>query len=199
MLLAAVQLSICIEALFNSPRPPLVAVSAVISFVSCACLFPLLSLEHARSIRPSDLAVIYLLVSLVADAESLWKRTLTSAVGSLTLTGHILAAVSILAKLCLLVAESRSKERILHVSEEGRSPEQLAGILNRTFFWWINSILAQGYAGILDENSLPSLDRDLGSWRLRRRALTAWDQRGTWPAGAILTSDIFQKLLTIVK
>ena len=186
VLLAAAQLGIGIGTLINPPRSSLAAVSATLSFIACACLFPLLALEHARSSHPSDLAVIYLLASLVGDTAALWKQAIISFVGPIASAGPLLAAVSISLKLCLLVVESRGKERILHVSEDTRSPEQLAGILSRTFFWWINSILARGYAGILGKDSLPLLDSNLGSRILRRRALQAWDQRRTWPTGAIL-------------
>ncbi|KAI0133901.1 ABC transporter [Xylariales sp. AK1849] len=177
VLLAAVQLTIGIEALSNPSRPPIVAVSATLSFIACACLFPLLLLEHTRSIRPSDLAVIYLLASLVCDATVLGKQAFKNAIVPLALADFLPAAVSMFVKLCLLIVESRCKQRILQVSESKRAPEQLAGVLSRTFFWWINSILVRGYNGILDEDSLPSLDPNLESRMLRRQAFRAWDQR----------------------
>ncbi|OKL58645.1 hypothetical protein UA08_06138 [Talaromyces atroroseus] len=108
--------------------------SIITSFISYLFLCPLLFLEHTRSVKPSDLAVVYLIASLACDAAQLGKTN----------------------KL---------------------PPEQLAGVLSRAFFWWINSILAKGSHEILTADSLPPIDRKLSSELLRRRALRAWDRR----------------------
>lgn len=149
--------------------------SAATSFIACIGLCPLLLLEHDRSIRPSDVAVIYLLVTLACDVAELGTTVYEGSAW-----GHIAlpAIANICVKLMLLVAESRGKETILRGARGQWAPEQLAGILSRTFFWWINSILVQGLRRILTEDSLPPVDRELSSKLLRQRALLAWDQRG---------------------
>lgn len=62
--------------------------------------------------------------------------------------------------------------------QEDSSPEEKAGILGRTFFWWIIPILRNGNRNILVAEDLPSTDAKLASNVLRRRILLAWDQRG---------------------
>ncbi|KAK2053375.1 ABC transporter [Colletotrichum caudatum] len=176
-LLVAAQLTIVIETLSNPSQPPITAVSATLSFIACVALFPLLLLEHARSTRPSDLAVIYLLTSLVYDAARLGEQASKDGIMSLALADFLPTAISLFVKLCLVATESRGKGQILQVSGTKTSPEQLAGVLSRAFFWWINPILARGHTDILDDDSLPLLDHNLGSRILRRQALRAWDQR----------------------
>ncbi|KAK2028383.1 ABC transporter [Colletotrichum zoysiae] len=199
VLLAALQLSVLTEALSKPSPPPITTVSATLSFLACVSLFPLLLLEHARSIRPSDLAVIYLLASLVHDAAVLGEQASKNAVLSLALADFLPTVMNLLTKLCLLITESRSKVQILQVSESKPSPEQLAGVLSRTFFWWINSILARGHTGILDEDSLPLLDHELGSRMLRRQALRAWDQRSKpetkWTLPRVLVASLLSPFL----
>jgi ATP-binding cassette, subfamily C (CFTR/MRP), member 1 len=148
--------------------------SVLTSFISYIGLCPLLFLEHTRSIKPSDLAVVYLLISLACDAAELG----TTAYQDVTFP----VALGVIAKLCIkfliLVVESREKGGILRRQYGQWPPEQLAGVLSRTFFWWINSILAKGSRDILTGGSLPPIDHKLSSKLLRHRALKAWDQRG---------------------
>ncbi|MBE3047417.1 hypothetical protein IMZ48_33875 [Candidatus Bathyarchaeota archaeon] len=148
--------------------------SAIISFLACIGLYPLLLLEHTRSIKPSDLAVVYLLASLACDSADLGKVVYENG----TSVGILPATASLLLKFVLMVAESRGKERILRGPPGQWPPEKLSGVLGRAFFWWINPILAQGYRNILTGDNLPPMDRELSSKLRRRRALQAWDQRG---------------------
>ncbi|KAH8757146.1 P-loop containing nucleoside triphosphate hydrolase protein, partial [Hyaloscypha sp. PMI_1271] len=147
--------------------------SVITSFISYIGLCPLLLLEHTRSIKPSDLAVVYLLASLACDAAELGTIT------SQDVTFPV--ALGVIAKLCIkfliLVVESRGKGGMLRRQYGQCPPEQLAGVLSRTFFWWVNSILAKGSRDILTGGSLPLVDHKLSSKLLRHRALKAWDQR----------------------
>lgn len=155
--------------------------SAITSFIACIGLCPLLLLEHTRSIRPSDLAVTYLLVTLACDTAEFGTAVYENAAWphvALPLRAALPAIANICVKFVLLVAESRGKGTILRGARDQWAPEELAGILSRTFFWWINSILAQGRHNILTEDSLPPIDHNLSSRLLRHRALLAWDQRG---------------------
>ncbi|KAF5653959.1 major facilitator family transporter [Fusarium sp. NRRL 25303] len=80
-------------------------------------------------------------------------------------------------KFLLVAAESRSKQGILKSPYSFQSPEQLAGILSRIFFWWINPILALGNQIILSGEDLPPIDDLLTSEKLRHDGFKAWDQR----------------------
>lgn len=147
--------------------------SIVLALLAFTCLCPLLYFEHTRSIRPADSIVTFLLVSLACD---IW--VFVSSGQPLGAAAHSLAAPNILLKLLLAVTESRGKASILRSEYSKNPPSQLGGLLNRTFFWWVNSILAAGNHKILGEEDLPPLDEHLSSKRLRQRALHAWEKRG---------------------
>jgi hypothetical protein len=147
--------------------------TAILSVLACIGLCPLLFLEHTRSIRPSDLAVVYLLVTLVCDSIDL--GTLLRVNGVSYRAG--LAMANLLVKFVLVVIESRGKAAILR---EQRSPEESAGVLARTFFWWINPILARGNRYVLTGECLPPMDQKLSSNLRRQRALQAWAKRGRY-------------------
>ncbi|KAG5785091.1 hypothetical protein H9Q73_001249 [Fusarium xylarioides] len=143
-------------------------VVSVLSFVATALLCPLLYLEHMRSIRPADLAVVFLLLSLGCDMIVAIQEGLEE---------WLILAIKITLKLLLVATESRSKQRILKSPYSSQAPEELAGILSRIFIWWINPILALGNRKILSVDDLPPIGHLLTSEKLRRDSLKAWDQR----------------------
>ncbi|KAL9567628.1 hypothetical protein ACKAV7_008200 [Fusarium commune] len=142
--------------------------ASIASFTATTLLGPLLYMEHMRSGRPADLAVIFLLVSLACDAATMLQ-------GGLDV--RILPATKLALKLLLVAKESRSKEGLLKSPYDSQAPEQVAGILSRTFFWWINPILALGNRIILSGDDIPLIDDQLSSKQLRHRGLKAWDKR----------------------
>jgi hypothetical protein len=142
--------------------------ASVASFITTMLLCPLLYMEHMRSIRPADLAIAFLLVSLICDMVTVLQDGLQT---------KLLPATKIALKLILVVTESQSKQSLLVAPYDSQAPEQLAGILNRTFFWWINPLLALGYRIMLSADTLPPIDHQLSSIHLRHRGLLAWNQR----------------------
>ncbi|EWY89932.1 hypothetical protein FOYG_07576 [Fusarium oxysporum NRRL 32931] len=142
--------------------------ASIASFTATTLLGPLLYMEHMRSVRPADLAVIFLLVSLACDAANALQEGLDT---------WILPAMQLALKLLLVATESRSKQGLLKSPYDSQAPEQLAGILSRTFFWWINPILVLGNRIMLSGNDLPLIDDRLSSKQLRHRGLKAWDKR----------------------
>ncbi|OTA04131.1 MRP-type ABC transporter [Trichoderma parareesei] len=176
-LLAIVQLVLLTARL--SPEVPLDIdiLSAITSLVACLGLCPLVFLGHTRSVRPSDLSILYLCVTLACDSVDLWTIVYQDAAASVALPDLLPAIVNICLKLVLVVVESQRKDKILRDGSEKWSEEELSGILSRTFFWWINSILAQGRRNILTEDSLPPIGAQLSSKLLRHQASVAWDQR----------------------
>ncbi|RKL22824.1 hypothetical protein BFJ70_g13017 [Fusarium oxysporum] len=142
--------------------------ASIASFTATTLLGPLLYMEHMRSVRPADLTVIFLLVSLACDAANALQEGLDT---------WILPATQLALKLLLVATESRSKQGLLKSPYDSQAPEQLAGILSRTFFWWINPILALGNRIMLSGDDLPLIDEQLSSKQLRHRGLKAWDKR----------------------
>lgn len=157
------------------PRLGINLYSPILSLVAYVGLCPLLLLEHTRSVRPSDLAIVYLLVSSGCSLFDL--RTGVSDNGSAKVAAPAFASLCI--KGVLLVVELRGKQTILQGPRDQWSPEELSNILDRTFFGWINPILARGNKYILSGDCLPMMDSKLSSQLRRQRALQAWNQRST--------------------
>ncbi|TDZ30378.1 ABC transporter atnG [Colletotrichum spinosum] len=174
----------------QSPQSYVNVTLAIVPIIAAVGLLPLLFLEHGRSVRPSDLAVVYLLVTLVCDSAGL----AASHVGSKNLlvlsTGISVPAL----KLALLLAESQGKQSLLRSPYDQSVPEETAGILSRTFFWWINAILAKGYRMILTGDALPPVDGKLSSGLRRQEALLAWDQRAKPETKTTLPGVLIQSM-----
>jgi len=66
-----------------------------------------------------------------------------------------------------------------HDSASGMAPEETVGLLNATFFWWINRILLKGSHRMLRLDDIPPLDAALKPETPRAAVLRAWDRRGT--------------------
>jgi hypothetical protein len=158
-------------------------VSLVLDLIAFTCLCPLLYLEHVRSLRPADVIVVFLMASMACDIG-----VLIATKQPLGMAAHSLAAPNILLKTLLAAIESRDKAPMLRSEYARKAPSQRAGILSRTFFWWMNSFLALGNHKILKEDDLPPLDEALSSRSIRQRALKAWDRRGKFfrPTNAFL-------------
>lgn len=171
------QLAVVTTATFSPSRNDnkLQLFSAVASFSACLGLGPLLVFEHNRSLKPSDLGIVYILVSLGCDL-SMFSDTEYRNTAVILISPRIAIPC---VKAALLFIECRRKRPIQRGSSQTQwSPEEVANILDRVFFWWINPILAQGNRHVLTGENLPPLCQELSSKLLRQQALQAWDQRG---------------------
>jgi ATP-binding cassette subfamily C (CFTR/MRP) protein 1 len=171
---AALQLSLLVQWSTDSPKPISASIpSAALSLVAALTICHLSFTEHRRSIRPSTLLNFYLLITLVLDAVQ--ARTLFLLQDAAAIASVYTAAISI--KLLLLILEAQSKASILRPSYRSLSPEETAGILNRLFLWWINSVFVTGYRKLLTGDDLPRLDAELSSEHMRKELQRAWDGR----------------------
>ncbi|CZT41190.1 related to multidrug resistance protein [Rhynchosporium secalis] len=163
--------------------------ASTLSFIAAIAVLLLSDLEDRRAVPPSLLLSIYLLASLIFDiaqVRTLYLRHETSTLLGLSTTSVVLKAV-------LLVLESRSKRGYLRVPYNGYSPETTGGIFNRSFFWWINPILATGFRRLLTLDDLFQTDASLLTDPLRNRMQNSWEKyqsRGTHR----LTASIFHCL-----
>ena len=161
-----------------SPRYlPWLAVVASLSATAALCLLSFL--EHRRSLRPSDLIVSYLSASVVCDfvwIAASWPSLYVSTRASRFMC---LYAAQVLFRFALLLLESLGKESALHPGYQNLAPEETSGLFQRTLFWWVNRILADGSNGILRTQGLPALPESLSSQALRSTILKAWDRRGS--------------------
>ncbi|OAQ88974.1 ABC multidrug transporter [Purpureocillium lilacinum] len=133
--------------------------------------------EHKLSIRPSDMATLYLLASSCYNSLDVLFAASTAV--SWSFSGITWLPVSELAaRLALLVLESLQKTGSMgHDGVSGMAPEETVGLLNATFFWWINRIILKGSHRMLRLDDIPPLDAALKPETLRAAVLRAWDRR----------------------
>lgn len=106
--------------------------------------------EHTRSVKPSTLINVYLLLTLLFDcaiARTAWLTNGTSSIPRL-----YTAAATI--KLLILAAEAWEKRAILLSRYQYLSPEATSGILGRSVFWWLNPLMKAGFGRFLTDQDL---------------------------------------------
>lgn len=148
-------------------------ISSSAAVVSAVILILLSQYEHRGSVRPSSLICLYLLATVVIEAAQV--RTLWL-LQPFNVALAAVATASSIVRVCLLALEAREKG-VYPASERGKpSPESRSSILNRSVYWWINSLFFQGFRSDLTLKSLYNLDENLVS-----KALTS-DLRHRWDA-----------------
>lgn len=143
-----------------------VAANAVLTVgILLLCLFSYA--EHNLSVRPSFLLNVYLGATLlfdIAKTRTLWLRHpegINQVIAIITSVGAGL-------KVLLLILEATEKRYILRHPYQNYPSEALAGIYNRSFFWWLNSLFRRGFSKVLGVDDLFALDKQLESKRLHR-------------------------------
>ncbi|UNI18710.1 hypothetical protein JDV02_004963 [Purpureocillium takamizusanense] len=161
----------------SSPRQvgfTLAIAATVLSLLASFTIVILSHVEHVKSIRPSFLLTIYLFASLLFDAARLRTEWLVAASANSAYAGVLSASAGL--KLSLLVLETVEKRSILITGGASRSHESTSGPLSRGFFVWLNPLLITGWATVLTNNDLPTINERLSSRRLDRRFATKWDK-----------------------
>lgn len=128
--------------------------------------------EHHRTVKPSVLLTVYLLISLFFDAarcRTFWLHNRNQALS-------ILFSTNVAVKLLFLNLEVHSKRHILLPKFAAYPPEATSSDLNRWFFWWQNSLFIQGFTKNLSVDDLFPLDKQFASETLQNLFQPAWDQ-----------------------
>ncbi|KAH8585367.1 hypothetical protein B0O99DRAFT_531040 [Bisporella sp. PMI_857] len=151
--------------------------ACTIILIGAVATIPLSYLEDARAVRPSSVLSMYLLGSGVLDIAQ--ARTLfeinCDTVGSLFV---LIMGV----KISLLILEARDKRSYMEEPYVSYSRETTSGIINRSFFWWLNSLFKAGYQSLLSPKDLEKLDATLLSKELGQQMQAAWEHCSTCPA-----------------
>ncbi|KAL2673758.1 hypothetical protein Neosp_012202 [[Neocosmospora] mangrovei] len=132
------------------PAPKSQIAAAVLVFVNGFTLAFLSYAEHTRSVRPSTLINVYLLLTLLFDCAI--ARTLWLIEGTKLIAKVFTATVAI--KFTVLVSEAWEKRSILRAQYQELSPESTSGILGRSVFWWLNPLMKIGFGRPLTEEDL---------------------------------------------
>ncbi|KAH8712254.1 hypothetical protein GQ44DRAFT_689190 [Phaeosphaeriaceae sp. PMI808] len=146
--------------------------SAALSLVGSVLLLCLSFFEHMRSIRPSWLLNIYLLLTLVFDTVR--SRTYSLSPDLSTIATVFTSRVGV--KLVLAIIEAQPKRRLLLPKFASSPPEARSGPYQRALFWWLNSLLRKGYSKQLTVDDLFQLDEDLRSDYLHHLLGPSWDR-----------------------
>lgn len=89
-----------------------------------------------------------------ARARTLWSMAMKR-------TAVIVFTTSVACKFCILLLELKEKRKLLSPSHDQLAPEETAGIINRSLFWWLNPLLLVGYRSILSLQDLWLVDDKL--------------------------------------
>ncbi len=146
--------------------------SAVLLVAGSVLLCLLSYFEHHRTVKPSVLLTVYLLISLFFDAA----RCRTFWLHNRNQTLSILFSTNVAVKLLFLNLEVHSKRHILLPKFAAYPPEATSSDLNRWFFWWQNSLFLQGFTKNLSVDDLFPLDKQFASETLQNLFQPAWDQ-----------------------
>ena len=183
VILAAVQLAGLV--LWTNPaaaRTRASIATAAVTTVAASAFCFLSYIEHGRTIRPSSLLSLFLLLTLLFDivrTRSLWIR----AENAVSFAIAYLSVAAVVAKGAVLALESLRKTRWLSPQFQAAPPEATSGVLDRSFFWWLNPLFRAGFRRVLDVDDLFALDKHLKSEYWFPRFRSTWD-RGEFPLSA---------------
>jgi hypothetical protein len=124
--------------------------AAVLVFVNGLLLLFVSHVEHTRSVKPSTLINVYLLLTFLFDcaiARTAWLLVHSYAIAQLYTSA---AAIKLLG----LAAEAWEKRSILLSRYQHLSPETTSGILGRSVFWWLNPLMKAGFGRCLTDQDL---------------------------------------------
>lgn len=149
--------------------------SAAISLVSALILLVLSHLEHTKSVRPSSLISLFLVATVVFDATRVRTQWLdrTAASGSHAYASILTASLAV--KCLVLILESVEKRSLLLALNKTLSKESTSGVLSRSSFWWLNTLLLSGFRSVLTTEGLPEIYEKLDSAGLVARLELVWD------------------------
>ncbi|SCN97522.1 related to multidrug resistance-associated protein [Fusarium fujikuroi] len=122
------------------------ALGLIESFALAALSF----VEHRNSRKPSKLIGTFLVITIILDialVRTFWIRSMHSIAGVFT--------ASFVIKTILLILEETPKTLL---SEKEKIQETASGVVNRSFFWWLNGLFLQGHRTILETEDLQAID-----------------------------------------
>lgn len=161
---------------FGSQAGPISTASAAISLVSALTLLILSHLEHIKSIRPSSLISVYLIATVIFDAARV--RTQWLAIGTQSSNGAYAGVLtaSLAVKCIVLILEAVEKRSLLLGLNKEFSKESTSGLLSRSSFWWLNTLLLSGFRNVLTVEDLPAIYEKLDSEGLAARLEPVWEK-----------------------
>ncbi|EXJ89815.1 hypothetical protein A1O3_02882 [Capronia epimyces CBS 606.96] len=170
---ATIQLTVLLARATNSEARTRASISAAaLDFAAACALFVLSCFEHSRSVTPSTVIALYLILSVPFDAVRL--RTFYLLGGYFSRDIANLSSLSLAIKLTVLVTEAVEKRGILLEPYQDLPPEATSGLYNKSIFWWLNPLLKVGFGRTLRVDDLFNLDEKLASAHVQDRFTRQW-------------------------
>ncbi|KAF4954480.1 hypothetical protein FGADI_5259 [Fusarium gaditjirri] len=122
----------------------------VLGLIESFALAALSFVEHRNSKKPSKLIGAFLVVTIILDIaliRTFWIRSMYSIAAVFT--------ASFVLKAILLFLEEMPKALL---DEKEKIHETSSGVVNRSFFWWLNRLFLQGHRTILETEDLQAID-----------------------------------------
>jgi ATP-binding cassette, subfamily C (CFTR/MRP), member 1 len=157
-------------ALPSTPRTRASVPAAVLAVADVAVIAILLYLEHKRSIKPSIILTVYLLISTLVDVAQVRSLFLRNGMGAIA----TVFAASTAVKLVLLCLEEITKRSLLLAKFKNSALESTSGAINRSIFWWLNELFWKGYNSLLTPTHLSTIDETFQSRSLHSKISKAW-------------------------
>lgn len=154
--------------------------AALLGFVSAVLMTVLSSQEHRRTVQPSDVLTISLIVSAACDsfiARAVYLPGRNAEEDHYFWPLLYLALAGI--KLLLFAFELLPKTSLLLPGWTEVPIEESSGIINKTFFWWLNRLIAHGYRNVISVSKMYSLDEELQSQNAFAKLYLTWGRYKT--------------------
>ena len=146
--------------------------SALFSLFASVLMCALSHFEHTRSVRPSSLLCIYLVLSCAFDAieaRTLWLRD------NFQVVAPVFTA-AVIVKCAVLILEAQQKRRLVISSRRWLSPAAISGIFSRCLLFWLRELFGQGFRRILTSDDLFTTDEALSSAHLQSLVCRLWSK-----------------------
>jgi ATP-binding cassette, subfamily C (CFTR/MRP), member 1 len=127
--------------------------------------------EDQRTVRPSDVLVIYfsaISILYIPRLRTLWL------IPSITACQSLWTAVYIFT-VAILVVESAKKTKFLRRLHQPVTPEQSGSFWSQNLFIWVLPFFHQGYLKHLQLEDIPEVDEALAGDVAEHKLQTAWD------------------------
>lgn len=142
--------------------------AAATSLFAALCLVPYSYISHSRSLRPSHIIGLYLVVTVLLDVASARTASLMPPSTVRPAYGRLLITATC-TKFILLVLESWQKSRWILLDVKTICPEARSSLLSLGVFGWLYRLFLNGYRGLLSLDTLYVLDKDMECERLWQR------------------------------
>lgn len=135
------------------------------------------SAEDRKSIKPSNVLTLYLGFSVVFDLtlnRTIWVPQDPGSETDKSLATPLL--LSLIFRIVLFSLEIRTKRHRFLPDWAKTGPEEAAGIINKSLFWWINSLLVRGYRNKESMTTYYKLDNELVAQNALPQLYLQWRQ-----------------------